>query len=116
MFAKTVAILNILAALGFAALLVIGPLMAQLSARMRFTELDRAGVINARALGQFHSSYGFGDPAKLDYRQTVPDWICASHLMHQEANAAFGLALAATNATLAIGVWARQRRTPVEAQ
>jgi len=73
-----IAIGNWLAAIGFAAAIWIVPLFTTLHARMAFTELDRAGVINANALSSFHPSRGFGTAATMQYRTAIPDFICAS--------------------------------------
>jgi hypothetical protein len=107
-FIKTVAVLNLLAALGFAALLVIGTIAAELDARMKFTQLDRQGVINAPAFAGFDASYGFGDVSVLAYRGTVPVWLCGSALAFLQGNAVLGLVVSATNAALAIVAWVRQ--------
>ncbi|HEX8914009.1 MAG TPA: hypothetical protein VF796_16795, partial [Humisphaera sp.] len=66
---------NVVAAVLCAALWLVGPEASASSARLRFTELDRAGVVNAPALRQFDASHAFGDVDRLEYRRTVPDYI-----------------------------------------
>jgi hypothetical protein len=98
---------NIAAGLLFAILLFLGPAGSQLDARMRFTELDRAGVVNPSALKQFHPDRGFGDIAVLEYRRTVPDYIASSALAAQQFNAGLGLLITFGNAIIWIVLWWR---------
>jgi hypothetical protein len=115
MFIKSIAILNVLAAVAFATLLVIGTSVADLDARSKFTQLDREGVINAKALEQFHPSYGFGNADSLTYRNTVPRWLCGSAVSFLQGNAALGFAVATMNTVLAIVAWVGQRRKRIAA-
>ncbi|MEI8195389.1 MAG: hypothetical protein WCI73_05720, partial [Phycisphaerae bacterium] len=78
------ALINTGATLLFAILLFVVPEFSKLDTRIKFTELDRAGVVNASAFKQFHKSYGFGDSLTLEYRSTVPVYIAKSPLEAEE--------------------------------
>ncbi len=97
---KILLVVNCLAILGFAFLFLVQPLLTDLSVRGRYTELDRAGVINEDALAEFHPSYGF---APGNYRNSVPRYIAGDALRAERTNGGIGLALACTN--VALGVW-----------
>ncbi len=99
--AKVFLVVNCLATLGFAFLLLIQPLSTDLDVRGRYTQLDREGVINQDALAKFHPSYGF---TAANHRNSVPRYIAGPALRALRANAEIGLAVAATN--LAVAVWA----------
>lgn len=107
----TLALVNIAAMLLFAALLFVVPMFSQLETRIRFTELDRAGVVNPPALKQLHASYGFGDITMLEYRRTVPDYVAASPLAAQRANALVGLLVTMTNAVVWLVLWRKSLPT-----
>ena len=96
---KAVLWINVIAILQFGYLLFVDSLMVDLDVRMRFTELDRAGVINAEALKDCHGSYGFSD-----IRNGVPRYVAEPALKAQRQAAATGLVLAVVNAFLA-GFW-----------
>ncbi|MFI5381861.1 MAG: hypothetical protein ACHRHE_21390 [Tepidisphaerales bacterium] len=97
--------MNIGAALLFAILLFIVPTFSELSTRLKFTELDRAGVVNAPALKQFHPDRGFGDINQLEYRRTVPDYIAASPLAAERTSACLGLLVTLVNAIALLVLW-----------
>ena len=85
------AVLNLLAAGLFAVLAFVAPLSSELSVRMAFTELDRAGAINVTALHADDPRYAFDPKANLDHRRTVPVYIAAAPLTAQRTNALVGL-------------------------
>lgn len=70
-------------------------LFTDLDVRGRFTQLDRAGVINEQALEQFHPSYGF---KKGHIRNTVPRYIAGPALDAAHNNAFFAAFVALVNA------------------
>jgi hypothetical protein len=82
-----VALINLLAMVAFAAEAFIVPLRSELSARMAFTEVDRAGAINATALDPNGPNYGFNSVSNLDYRRTVPIFIAQDALAAERDNA-----------------------------
>lgn len=106
------AVFNIVAVLMFAVLLFVVPMFSQLETRVRFTELDRAGVVNPPALKQFHPSYGFGDITTLEYRRTVPDYVAASPLAAQRENALLGFLITLANALVWLVLWRKSRPAP----
>jgi hypothetical protein len=107
----TFSVINAVAVVAFVILLFFAPVASELSARARFTELDRAGVINAQALKQFHPSYRFGNVALLEYRRNVPAYLVASAVNVQSFNAALGLVVASINSIVWSWVWWRHSAT-----
>ena len=110
-FFAVVAILNGMALVLFVLLLTLGSAWTDLGVRMNFVQLDRANVINVKALGQFHASYGFSGE-NLEYRNSVPRYIAGPALSAAQTNAGLGSVVAACNA-LASGagwVWCRRLR------
>lgn len=89
---------NILAALLFCLLAYLVPSFSELSTRSAFTELDRAGVINAGALNPNDPRFRFSAVANLDYRRSVPIYIARAPLKEQRFNAELGLLVCCVNA------------------
>lgn len=104
------AVLNLSAAGLFAVLAFVAPLSSELSVRMAFTELDRAGAINVTALRAEDARYAFDPNANLDYRRTVPVHIAAAPLTAQRTNALVGMLISAINAVVLATVWIVLRR------
>jgi hypothetical protein len=104
------AVCNGLAVALFLVLAIVVPEFSVLSARGHFTELDRAGVINAGALDPGDRRYTFSSRESLDYRRTVPVYIASAPLAEQRFNAQVGLLVAGVN-TIAFGaLWWNLRK------
>ena len=73
---------------------------AAVEAEHRFTDLDRAGVINADALERFAPSYGFGDARSLAYRVAVPAWLSGPAVGWLRVACAAGAVVAGVNVAL----------------
>ena len=96
---------NCFATLAFLALLFVHPAMTDLSVAGRYTELDRAGVINAAAFQSLPAEYGF---SAQNQRNTVPRFIAAPARTAQRTTAILGAVLAAANVMLAV-FWVRSQ-------
>ena len=92
----------------FSYLLVYSSMFTDLDVRMKFTALDRAGVINEEALGAFDTSFGF---AQGYIRNSVPRFIAGPALEKERRNALAGVCLAFINAFVAGAVWLHVRKT-----
>jgi hypothetical protein len=104
------AVLNLLAATLFAGLAFLRPPFSELSARIAYTELDRAGAINAAALDPNSPTYGFDPASQNDHRRTVPVFVAAGPLAAARTNAIAGLLASAANAAVTGAAWATCRR------
>jgi len=104
--AVTFLVLNLLAALGFAILAFIVPALTDLDVRMRYTGLDREGVINTDALAKLHPSWGF---TTEDHRISVPRHIATPALAAERENALLGLFVSGLNALFAIWLLVKTR-------
>lgn len=91
---------NCVAVVGFLFLYFLYP-MAEVGVRMKYAELDRAGVINANALQHFHPDHGFTPD---NHRNSVPRYIAGPALSRLKTNAIFGLAVASGNLIL-VALW-----------
>jgi hypothetical protein len=113
-----VALINLLAMVAFAAEAFIVPLRSELSARMAFTELDRAGAINATALDPNGPNYGFNSVSNLDYRRTVPIFIAQDALAAERDNAWLGLLVTSLTFVASSAAWlsGRERQRKVTAK
>jgi hypothetical protein len=108
--------LNLMAVLLFVIAFMGLPVTSTFDARIKFMELDRAGVINTEALRQFHPDRGFGGIDNLEYRATLPAWIAGGSLSNLRMITAFGAIIAFTNVGLiAIALWIRQHKQEVAA-
>jgi len=84
-------VLNFVCILGFAGLYIRGHVLSPLGPSACYTELDRAGVIDHKALRTFDPTLESND------RYRVPQWIAESPLNRERANAAIGGAMALLN-------------------
>lgn len=103
-FLFVLAVGNVAAMSLFLLLLLFVPIQTDLTVRVNFTELDRAGVINPAALQKFHASYGFTSP-DLGYRNTVPRYVAGPALQAERRNAVLGLVITGLNSLIAGGAW-----------
>lgn len=98
--------ISILAVVGFAVARFILPIGTGLEARMRYTDLDRAGVINHEALQRFPGLVNAGNHTD---RFLVPEHLVGPAVSAQRDNAMVGLILALLN-SVATGVVLRVTR------
>ncbi len=104
---KVILVVNVLAILGFAFLLFVQPIFTELDVGMNYTQLDRAGVINADALAAFHPGYGF---SAANHRHSVPRYVAGPALRAQQATAGIGFAIACLNLVVsAAAAWVARR-------
>jgi hypothetical protein len=108
MWFKILLAVNAVALIGFLIAAGIVPLFTDLDVRMRFTQLDRAGVINNDALDQFDPSYKFQEGA--GYRATVPRFLAGTSLQRERMNAICGAIASAINCACAGFAWWSGRR------
>lgn len=106
-------VVNAALVLGSLWLLAVGAFMADVQMRSRFTQLDRAGVINEAALDQFHPSYGFKSG---HVRNVVPRFIAGPVLEEAKRNASLLFLLASANLVLWVGALVAIRKKAIAAE
>jgi hypothetical protein len=92
--------LNILALAACLVLLLVWPLFTGLDLMMRFTEMDRAGVINMDALQKHLPHLASGN-----IRHDVPLYLAQASLAAEKSNALIGACIAAFNIIMTICFW-----------
>lgn len=102
---RIVLALNSVALVGFAVALFGQPRITALKVCMRYTELDRAGVINNDALQKTYPDLA------VNPRGLVARYIGGPALRAQQVNALLGLSLAIVNLALAVGLVVAARRS-----
>lgn len=88
---------NLLALLYFGTIGWIGPIMSNLDATLRFTELDRLGAINTGALRRFHVPLNTED---LSYRSVVARYLVEDAISNQRMTAWWAVTLSVANLVL----------------
>jgi len=97
---KILLVVNCLALVGFTILLFVQPMFTELAVLGNYTQLDRGGVINEDALGEFHPDYGF---TQEHHRISVPWYIAGPALRAQWNNALAGITVVGVNLAVAVG-------------
>ena len=103
---KCILAANLAAMIGFALLFSILPIWTEVQVKMKYVNLDRAGVIDANALAKFHPSYDFTKNPRI----VVPLYIAGPALDAQSSSALGGFILALTNVVLTVWVLLKDRR------
>lgn len=113
-FSFVMAVVNLAAVLFFLVLLFAVPIFTNLSARSKFADLDRAGVINAQAVQNMPENSGLTlshDP--ISYRTAVPDFIASSSSKAQKFASTSGLFICLANTIIWFALWWLQKRASI---
>ena len=98
--AKILLTANIVALVTFVIMAFALPLHGELQARERFSELDRAGAINAPAIEKLDADHRFGNVQSLEHRNKVPTWIAGPSTDGLRLACNIGIALTLMNVAL----------------